>query len=368
MTFARTWEGWVAALVVAVSLVSLGAGVALADTPPSRWDRAENPDEADTWDLHVSVTRATTIARLRTTSASDAERIRERVRTMLNDALKAPNPNPVLRYDLGEVDTRLDHFGEAIEVLEPALAQAGEDDPASERPWNAIATAYAKTDDSHKEIYAYDRLLALTVDDWERARILANRAEAEMRLGHLDAAVEGYKDALAVTEANTTGLFFDSVLAHWGLTVALDRSGDVTGSEREASLTVSQGGLEALRREEVFFVPDYEVYYYVGLGRMARAKQATGSREAAVIWSAAEAAWMAYVAGAMKSESSCEKAYVCEGPDAECDRKRKLACPGDRWLPLATAHLARAQKERARAEKRAGIHVPPRLGAEIRID
>jgi len=141
MTFARTWEGWVAALVVAVSLVSLGAGVALADTPPSRWDRAENPDEADTWDLHVSVTRATTIARLRTTSASDAERIRERVRTMLNDALKAPNPNPVLRYDLGEVDTRLDHFGEAIEVLEPALAQAGEDDPASERPWNAIATA-----------------------------------------------------------------------------------------------------------------------------------------------------------------------------------------------------------------------------------
>jgi tetratricopeptide (TPR) repeat protein len=370
MSVASTWKAFGLALLPVVSPLLLGAGVALADTPPSRWERTEDPDKADAWDLHVSVSREMSIAGLSTTNGPDSERIRERVRAILKDALKAPNPESFLLYDLGEVDSRLDHFGEVIEVLEPALARAGDDDPATERAWNAIAIAYAKTDDSHKEIHAYDRLLALTVDELERARILSNRAEAEMRLGHLEAAVEGYKDALAVSEANTgsSSLFFDSVLAHWGLTVALDRSGDVTGSEREASLTVGQGGLEAIRRKVVFFVPDYELFYYVGLGTMARAREAAGLREAAVIWSASEAAWTAYVTGALKAESACERAHACEGPDAECERKRKLACPGDLWLSLATAHLAHAQKERVKAEKRAGIRVPPRLGAEIRID
>jgi tetratricopeptide (TPR) repeat protein len=353
-------------------LTSLTGRAALAGTPPSRWDRAKDPAKADAWDLHVSVSEAMAMARLSSTSESERDRLLEMRRDALEGAHAATSPYLFLRFDLGELYERIEHYGEAIQVLEPALALAPDDDPATERAWDALATAYAKTDDSHKEIHAYGKILALTVSMWERARVLANRAEAEMRLGHLDEAVEGYKDALAISESNTgsSSSFVDGVLAHWGLTVALDRLGDATGSEREAALTVTQHGLEVIRGDGVFFVPDYELFYYLGLGGMARAKQAASTRDAASAWSATEAAWMSYVSGAVNMEADCEKRHACAdgATEAECERTKKLACPADRWLARAKAHLAHAHKERIRAEERAGIHVRPRLGAEIRVD
>jgi hypothetical protein len=358
-------------LLSLVPLVALLRGAAFADTPPSRWDRVKDPARGDAWDLHVSVSKQLTVCAM-SKSESERERILDGVRGALEGAGAATSPELALRFDLGEVYERLKHFGKTIQVLEPALALASDDDPATERAWNALATAYAKTDDSHNEIHAYDRLLALTVSMWERARVLANRAEAEMRLGHLDEAIDGYRDALAVSESSTgsSGLFVDSVLAHWGLTVVLDRSGDTTGSEREATVTVGQHGLEIIRQDNVFFVPDYELFYYLGLGGMARAKQALSVGDAATIWSATEAAWASYVSGAVNAELDCEKKFVCAdgagGP--ECERKRKLACPPDRWLSLAKAHLAHAHKERVLSERRSGIRIPSRLGPETRID
>jgi hypothetical protein len=350
----------------------LAGGGAAADTPPSRWERAADPAKAEAWDLHVNVSEVMAVAGPSLTKdESERKRLLERVRDALEGAHAATSPELALRFDLGEIYERIEHFGRAIEVLEPALALAADDDPRAERAWNALATAYAKTDDSRKEIHAYDRLLALTVNAGERARILANRAEAEMRLAHLDLAVEGYKDALAVSESATgsPNLFVDGVLAHWGLTVALDRSGDVSGSAREATLTVGQNGLDIIQQPYVFFVPDYELFYYIGLGRMALAKQAGNARQVAVLWGATEGAWTSYVAGAEKAQGDCETRVAClSTPGSECEQRRKLACPADRWLPLAKAHLARAQKERAQAEKRAGVRISPRVGAEIRID
>jgi tetratricopeptide (TPR) repeat protein len=353
--------------VLLLSLAWLGTGVALADTPPSRWDRAKDTVTAEAWDRHVKVSEIMAIASLSSRSEPERDRLLDGVRDVLEGAHAEGSPDFALRFDLGEVYEGLEHHGKAIQVLEAALAEADEKDPGAERAWNAIAIAYAKTDDSRREIRAYDRILALTLSVGERARILSNRAEAEMRLGQLDEAVEGYQDALAVTETSSGSprLFMDDVLAHWGLTVALDRSGDATGSEREAALTVSQGGLEIIRREEVFYVPDYEIFYYLGLGRMALAKMAGSAGHSVVIWGAAEAAWTSYVTGAERAQVDCETKHPCDDgvTGTECERTRRASCPGDPWLRLARAHLERAHRERGRAEK--ALSGSPRAGARI---
>ncbi len=155
-----------------------------------------------------------------------------------------------------------------------------------------------------------------------------------MRLGDLDDAVVGYRDAAEYCDTSSVlnDLFKEGVLARWGLAVALDRSGDATGAEQEA-LLVSQldPKEEILHDDSTFFVPDYEIDWYVGLGRAEQAKQEPDRRRAALLWQSTEKTWADYVA---------------------------RADPKDRWLSLAKAHLAAAQKRRVAAEKRAEARHP----------
>jgi hypothetical protein len=84
----------------------------------------------------------------------------------------------------------------------------------------------------------------------------------------------------------------------------------------------------------VFFVPDYEVLYYLALGMTEHAKLASDPVAAAELWRKTEKLWSGYVSGA---ELWGEK---------HKDRQ-------DRWLPRARVHLAKAERERLAAEKRA---------------
>ena len=78
--------------------------------------------------------------------------------------------------------------------------------------------------------------------------------------------------------------------------------------------------------QNVFFVPDYERLWYVGLGAIERAKLAKDARASLLLWTRALKLWTAYV----------------EQTDVH-----------DRWLPLARAHMERARIEKAHAAKRA---------------
>jgi tetratricopeptide (TPR) repeat protein len=263
----------------------------------------------------------------------------------LEEAHAESSPDVRLRFDLGEMYQDLEHYSKAIEVLEPALGMAP-DHPAAAQAWSSIASAYAHLDRSAEEIAAYDAVLARTMNVAERANVLGNRAEAEMRLGHLEEAIAGYRDAIAVagSVSGRTSLVASYVLAHWGLAVALDRSGDTSAGAREAELAVQldpgrnwpKGTIIANDSGdpdlEVYFVPDYEVFYYLGLGMAEVAKQA-GGPTAASLWGKTATMWATYISGAELWEQ----------------RHKDLH---DRWMPRARVHFAKAERERSAAEKR----------------
>ncbi len=334
--------GWVVAFVAVLSVAS----AAIADTPPSPWARASDPRVGDDWDVHVRV-----LALLAPESdenhRDERHRRAEAAQIWLEDAHAATSPDVRLRFDLGEVYEELEHYERAIEVLAPALAEFPTH-PAATAAWIDLAYAYAYLDRSREEILAYDAYLSQSMNISGRATALGNRAEALMRLGQLDEAILGYKDAIAMSESlsGLKSLFAADVLGRWGLAVALDRSGDAVAGEREAAraaqLDPGIGGGQWPKGSivgngdpdiHVFFVPDYEKFYYLGLGMAEHAREAVDPRAAVILWQRTEALWSQYVAG------------------AEAWNARHKDRP-DRWLSLAQVHVARAQKQRVAAEKR----------------
>jgi tetratricopeptide (TPR) repeat protein len=324
-----------ASLAIALAAsVAAAASVAGADTAPTPWDRAKDARIGEDWELHVKVAEWLAIQGLEEPAKLQA------AKSWLEEAHAETSHDVRLRFDLGEVYERLKHDERAVEVLAPALALAP-DHPAAADAWIELAYAYARLDRSREEMDAYDAFLARATDVRGRATAMLNRAEASMRLGNLDDAVIGYRETILVAESisGLESLFKDDVLARWGLAVALDRSGDPTGSAKEAALAAqldpaSHGpwpvGSIIGDPVNVFFVPDYERAYYIGLGLAEHAKQAKDRRTESLLWAKTASVWQAYVRGAEGWNQSHK------------DRP-------DRWLPLARTHLARAERERERA-------------------
>jgi tetratricopeptide (TPR) repeat protein len=177
-------------------------------------------------------------------------------------------------------------------------------------------------------------VLRRATEELPRATPTLNLAETEMHLGNLKEAIEGYREALRIAGRMPTRE--TAPLAVWGLAVALDRSGDRVGAEREArfalQLEKSMGMRNLLRSTDVFFVPDYEVLWYEALGEGVRARDATTATEAVRHWRAAE---------------KCLSDYVRDGERAK-----------DRWLDIARARLAAVKAEREKADKKRAKEKP----------
>jgi len=309
-------------LLASVSLAAVVtcAGVAFADTPPSAWDRARDPAAVERYRLHEHVQQELTPPLGMPKEMHVV--LREGARAELEAASAATSPDVRLRFDLGEVYEALDRHEEALAVLRPALAMAP-NHSAAPRAWLAFAFAAAKLDRSTEELQGYDAFLATAVVD--DPRVLANRAEAEMRLGNLDAAVAGYRDVIERIEHGRFGTMADLqelALARWGLAVALDRLGDRTASDAEIHVVaVLEDPQEHFigDHENVFFVPDYERDWYYALGRAEHARLEANPVRALATWNLVVATWADYIQRASKH------------------------VPTERWLPLARAHLATAK-------------------------
>lgn len=100
----------------------------------------------------------------------------------------------------------------------------------------------------------------------------SNLAEVTMLAGDVEAAAGYYERAIEVAEVDGG----ETVLALWGLAVALDRLGEHRRSLEVAGDALSTGGgtMEPLRMNGVFFEPAYEVHWYEGLGHAVLAAQA----------------------------------------------------------------------------------------------
>lgn len=308
----------------ALVAAALGAlpGSSRADTPPTIWERAKDPEAAEGFDLHRAVQQ-----RLIRTAVAEVDFGEQgRVLAMLERAGAEKSKNALLRFDLGHVYLLLKIYPRAAQVFKAAIAEFP-DHPAVDQAWLRLAFACGHLGDHDCERKAYVEVLRRETEEIYRATPTLNLAETQMHHGDLKEAIEGYREALRI--AGRVPARETAPLATWGLAVALDRAGDRIAAEKEARFAIeierSMGLTRLLQNKEiVFFEPEYEIHWYEGLGAIARARGATSAREALKHWRQAE---------------KCFDDYVTAG-------QRK----NDRWLPIAKARLAQAKAERERAE------------------
>jgi len=250
-------------------------------------------------------------------SAQGQEQLRNAL-LKLEEAHADSAPDVRLRFDLGEVLYELkDDYARCARALESALTEAP-DHPMATHAYLMLGICYAKLQEPAKEVVCYEEYLRRDSSTSGRALAFSNRAEAEMLLHQMQPAIIDYRAALA--------LHPDAALTHWGLAVALDRTGDSPGAMVEAKAAVTYDPLDQqLSRTDVFFMPSYDLFFYQALGAMARAQLADDPPTAILWWETAVAKWMEYLATASSS---------------------------DAWLTLAKAHQTSSERQLATAKKK----------------
>src|SRR5262249_28105893 len=134
------------------------------------------------------------------------------------------------------------------------------------RVYDKLAIAYAHLGRTDEEIAAYGEALRVQPVDGERARLLANRAEAYMLLGDVTQAIAGYRAALVLLASDYL-LYGSGATTLWGLAVALDRSGDLEGGLESVRLARAYDSKdEEIHGPYWFFQPEYDRYWYDALG------------------------------------------------------------------------------------------------------
>ena len=209
--------------------------------------------------------------------------------------------DPRLEYLIGGalLDSQAGREPEARCMLERALRDAP-DSPLAARGLSDLAIAAAKMGDRETEHAAYLRALERTWDPDSRGNLLANLAESEMALGNLSRAVRGYRNALAISRQP------DLIAgAYFGLSVALDRSGDLPSALEAAKRALSvqlpptlYPVASVLDLPNVFFTPAYEIHYYKALGAMAAAQLAKDDLTRRDALADAHDQWQRYLLGA----------------------------------------------------------------------
>jgi tetratricopeptide (TPR) repeat protein len=237
------------------------------------------------------------------------------------------SPDIRLRLDVGQVAETLEEWDRCDRALGGALAEAP-DDPRAIAAYFSRGICLAKLGRPKEEIEAYDAYLARETDLDARAVAFYDRGDAQMLLAQdnpsrLALAINDYRTALLLRPELSS--------AHWGLAVALDRSGDAPGAIAAAKNALIFDPLEQQISPEnraVFFVPAYDQYWYEGLSAMARAQQPETRASPAtslLLLETAVAKWSNFIAAASRD---------------------------DRWVPLAKSHLTSSQRQLDQARKR----------------
>ena len=325
----RSGAVWAALAALGV-LTTVRAPDARAD--PSIWTAALEPAAAERQRARDEADELLARAReLRRTSAPLASR-RSLARKLVArlDAVDAGRASdPLLRYRYGQAEYELyDATGEAEALLRATTAFAA----ASKRPapmllraeaLNDLAICYARLHAHADEIRTYDAALAIEPHDETRATLQANRAEALMYEGKLRAAEAGYRDALHSTPHYAYAAM--AATTHWGLAVALDRSGDLVGAFEHVGLARSiDPGDAGLRSTSWFFVPDHDAHWYAALGYWHAARATRDLDDRLSLYRDAVEAWTRYL---------------------------DLAPETDRWLPLAEVRRRQCEREGAEAQR-----------------
>jgi tetratricopeptide (TPR) repeat protein len=324
------------------AVISFAAAAGAQGHSPGVWERAADPARAVADRVHreVEVLLLGALSLRGEESGAGQDKLSKAMQ-LLEQVHADQSPDVRLRFDFGHVAELRRDEKRAAPVLESALRDAP-DHPLATRAYFELGVCLAKLGRTDAEIVAYDEYLRRQSDPQNRALALANRAEAHMTLGRqphmtfgkLTLAVNDYRAALLIDPGYPQ--------AHWGLSVALDRSGDAPGALAEAKLAVTYDPLEQqISGPGVFFVPPYEQFWYEGLSATARAQQLDDAPSSILLWETAAAKWAAYVA---------------------------VAASDDRWLPLAKAHLASTQRQVEQAKKKSARAPKGRRSRDEAVD
>lgn len=316
---------------------------------PNAWDRASHPRAARDFAVHVVVRHMLAqafvndgdVALLDPHSSTIRDAMYSRAYLALDEAFRSGSTDVRLRFDLAEVFFKQQRWDAAAEVFQKALHDAPTADQAH-RAWLTLAFCDAHRDKPEEERLAYEKFLENETSPQERLVPVLNLAEADMRTHRLSDAIAGYREALALSgrsaQQTQTG-----VLAVWGLAIALDRAGDAHAAAEQAKLASRMDPEDrSMKRrpiigdtQNVFFVPSYELYWYLALGSTEDAKQAPTATAAKYYWGRAVTLWRAYLA-----------------PAEAIDKPEE-------WNTIAKKHLANAEKQLKDATERAKKEKPP---------
>jgi tetratricopeptide (TPR) repeat protein len=315
--------------LAAAAIALLALGIPAAHAEPTVWARARDSGLEERRALIAQADEL--ILRyenfLRSQWGDDAPMIGplwlRQARVLYEQAGAPTSRDPLLRLRYAGILEDLEDYSGAAAQLE-ALLRGDPPEPVQAEAWRALAVHYARLGRHEDEIKAYAEALAREPHTGPRATLLANRAEAYMALGDIVTAVAGYRAALA--QLPTREVIQYGVTTLWGLSVALDRSGDLEGALAHITLARSYDRTDQrINGRGWFYVPPHDEAWYKALGhwQAARAAETTPARNEH--FNQAVTAWHDYLARA---------------PEA------------DRWIPLARARLAQCEKERSEAFRR----------------
>jgi tetratricopeptide (TPR) repeat protein len=329
---------FVFALALALALsgalaVTIAAPLREASAAPTVWSRARDP-ELGRHHAALADAEALLIKYDRLQLPSMGEQFRGmgtvyllEAKRVLEGAGAESARDPMLRYRLAQVYYELRNYAKATTLYEsiarsPALAA-----PYRASALSALGTCHAHAGRRDQEIKAYTEALALTTYGAARSNILANRAEAYMAMGDLEAAVQGYREALSsLSSLHPVEMIYYGVTPLWGLAVALDRTGDLEAAFRSIRLAREYDPSDRqINRPNWFYAPPHDEAWYDALGHWTRARQATLKAARAEAYGSAIEAWERYL---------------------------DIAPPDDQYAPLARARLRACEKERDSALKR----------------
>jgi tetratricopeptide (TPR) repeat protein len=257
---AATWASSLLVVILSVGVRPLRAAAA----SPSFWERVA---EASRTRPDRLVAEAEALLASQPRSADKLARAEVLVREAL---AVAPDDFGALVV-LAEVSERAARPAVALAALERACPVAPRG-PATTGCWSHLGVTRARLGHFAEGLVAYERLIATGEAD---ALTYANAGEVLMAEGHLGEAEERYREAIRLeTAASAAGRIETShalVLATYGLAVVLDRAGRPDAArEMMARALLLDGRHATLTAAEqpdadVFFVPDGDVYYYLGL-------------------------------------------------------------------------------------------------------
>lgn len=294
-----------------------------------RWDDARDPKaKSRAQDLELAKRMYEQAETIEGTSAT-RRRLRRDLLQSLRQTLAGmeaeTSSDPEMRFLLGHVLHDLDDDDAAIRVLSRTVAE-WPDHPHVTVAYLDLAIAFARTKRPEREVEMYDLYLERQLLPRARHVALSNRAETNMKLGKLDLAIDDYREALRLQ---------DEPLARWGLALTLDRRGDLSAAIAESvrALAMDDPVMSAFDSPNVFFVPEYERYWYYALRAAAQARTVEQPEQKKELWETAATMWATYLARATSDDPWVELARQRK---TFAEAQAKAALKGKRPPPKAT--------------------------------